>query len=91
MEAFSNEDNFTVWSTINNCIGKLSILLSHTDYDDLFKAYVRRLMQGVASHVGWDPRANESEYDGLGGQCSTFLYNIFNHRLHIAITQKATL
>ena len=68
MEAFSNEDNFTVWSTINNCNSKLSILLSHTDYDDLFKAYVRRLMQGVASHLGWDPRANESEYE-----CSIFL------------------
>lgn len=65
MEAFSNEDNFTVWSTINNCISKLSILLSHTDYDDLFKAYVRRLMQGVASHLGWDPRANESHLDKL--------------------------
>jgi puromycin-sensitive aminopeptidase len=73
MEAFSNEDNFTVWSTINNCIAKLSILLSHTDYDDLFKAYVRRLMKGVASHLGWDPRTDESECNGLGSQCSTFL------------------
>jgi len=65
MEAFVNEDNYTVWSTINNCIGKLSILLSHTDYDDLFKAYVRRLMKGVASHLGWDTRANDSHSDKL--------------------------
>jgi hypothetical protein len=62
MEAFTNEDNFTVWSTINNCLSKLSSLLAYTDYEDLFKAYGRRLMQGVYSRTGWDPRDNESEY-----------------------------
>lgn len=62
LEAFTNEDNFTVWSAINNCLSKLSSLLSCTDYEDLFKAYGRRLMQGVYSRVGWDPRDNESEY-----------------------------
>jgi hypothetical protein len=60
LEAFTNEDNFTVWSAINNCLSKLSSLLSCTDYEDLFKAYGRRLMQGVYSRVGWDPRDNES-------------------------------
>jgi hypothetical protein len=62
MKAFSDEDNFTVWSSINNCLCKLSILLSHTEYEDLFKAYGRQLMQSVASRLGWDPQANESEY-----------------------------
>lgn len=65
MEAFGNEDNFTVWSSINNCLSKLSILLSHTDYEDLFNAYGRRLMQGVASRLGWDPQPNESHLDTL--------------------------
>jgi puromycin-sensitive aminopeptidase len=64
MEAFSNEDNFTVWSSISNCLSKLSILLSHTEYEELFKAYGRRLMQGVAARLGWDPQPNESEYSG---------------------------
>jgi hypothetical protein len=62
LEAFTNEENYTVWSAINNCLSKLSSLLSCTDYEDLFKAYGRRLMQEVYSRVGWDPRDNESEY-----------------------------
>ncbi|XP_021928261.1 puromycin-sensitive aminopeptidase isoform X3 [Zootermopsis nevadensis] len=65
MEAFSDEDNFTVWCSINNCLSKLSILLSHTEYEDLFKAYGRRLMQGVAARLGWDPRPDESHLDTL--------------------------
>ncbi|XP_069697519.1 puromycin-sensitive aminopeptidase isoform X2 [Periplaneta americana] len=65
MKAFSNEDNYTVWSSISNCLSKLSILLSHTEYEDLFKAYGRQLMQGVAARLGWDPQANESHLDTL--------------------------
>jgi puromycin-sensitive aminopeptidase len=69
LEAFTNENNFTVWSAINNCLSKLSSLLSCTDYEDLFKAYGRRLLQGVYSRVGWDPRDNESEYADATDVC----------------------
>ncbi|XP_049807692.1 puromycin-sensitive aminopeptidase isoform X2 [Schistocerca nitens] len=65
MEAFSDEDNYTVWSSISNCLSKLSILLSHTDYEDLFKAYGRKLMARVGQRLGWDPKENESHLDTL--------------------------
>ncbi|PSN57011.1 Puromycin-sensitive aminopeptidase [Blattella germanica] len=65
MEAFTNEDNFTVWSSISNCLSKLYILLCHTDYEDLFHAYGRRLMQGVGARLGWDPKPNESHLETL--------------------------
>lgn len=38
MQAFEQEDNYTVWSSIGNCLSKLSVLLSHTDCDTSFKA-----------------------------------------------------
>lgn len=37
MQAFVMEDNYTVWSTIVNCLGKLNVLLSHTDCREDFK------------------------------------------------------
>lgn len=37
MQAFIKEDNYTVWSTIANCLGKLDVLLSHTDCGEAFK------------------------------------------------------
>lgn len=38
MQAFIQEDNYTVWSTIANCLSKLDILLSHTDCGEAFKS-----------------------------------------------------
>lgn len=37
MQAYEDEDNYTVWSSISNCLGKLRVLLSHTDCEDDFK------------------------------------------------------
>lgn len=65
MEAFSNEDNYTVWSSINNVLSKLALLLSHTEFEDMFKAYGRQLMSGVGARLGWDPKENESHLDTL--------------------------
>lgn len=65
MEAMSKEDNYTVWCTISNCLGKLSVLLSNTDFEDKFKAYGRRLMKHIGTQLGWEPKANESHLDTL--------------------------
>nr|CAD7257222.1 unnamed protein product [Timema shepardi] len=65
MQAFSQEDNYTVWSSIANSLSKLSLLLSHTDFDDLFRLYGRRLMKGVGDRLGWDPKPKESHLDTL--------------------------
>ncbi|GLH04429.1 Aminopeptidase [Gryllus bimaculatus] len=65
MEAYQDEDNFTVWSSINSCLVRLSLLLSYTDYEDSFKAYGRKLMSKICCRLGWDRRENESHLDTL--------------------------
>ncbi|KAL0270641.1 UNVERIFIED_CONTAM: hypothetical protein PYX00_007987 [Menopon gallinae] len=65
MEAFIDEDNYTVWSSINSCLGKLRLLLSHTDLEDNLKAYIRVLMTPVYKRLGWEPKNNESHLDTL--------------------------
>ncbi|XP_063226837.1 puromycin-sensitive aminopeptidase isoform X2 [Bacillus rossius redtenbacheri] len=65
MQAFAGETNYTVWSSISNCLSKISLLLSHTDFDDLFKVYGRRLVANVGRRLGWDPSEKESHLDTL--------------------------
>ena len=65
MEAFVNEDNFTVWSSINNCLAKVSVLVSHTDYEDEYKAYGRRLLANIYQRLGWVAKPGESHLDTM--------------------------
>lgn len=52
MLAYEHEDNYTVWSSITNCLGKLRILLSHTDYQEAF-ANVSTLFASVPFLFTW--------------------------------------
>lgn len=65
MEAFSNETNFTVWSSISNCMSKLSALLSHTPLDKPLKNYGRKLFSNITLRLGWDAEEKESHLDTL--------------------------
>ncbi|XP_014604170.1 PREDICTED: puromycin-sensitive aminopeptidase isoform X1 [Polistes canadensis] len=65
MQAFQHEDNYTVWSSIVNCIGKISVLLSPLDIADTFKAFVRNLMRDISKRLGWYPKPNEIHLNTL--------------------------
>ncbi|XP_006620199.1 puromycin-sensitive aminopeptidase isoform X1 [Apis laboriosa] len=65
MQAFQHEDNFTVWSSIVNSLGKIGVLVSHLDFEDSFKAFGRNLMRDITNKLGWDPKPNESHLDTL--------------------------
>lgn len=65
MEAFSNETNFTVWSSISNCMYKLSALLSHTPLDKPLKNFGRKLFSNITRRLGWDAEEKESHLDTL--------------------------
>jgi puromycin-sensitive aminopeptidase len=39
LEAFVNEDHFTVWNRVCNALGKLSQLLAYTDTHDKLKGF----------------------------------------------------
>lgn len=65
MEAFSNERNFTVWSSISNCMSKLSVLLSHTPLDKPLKNFGRKLFSNITKKLGWNAEEKESHLDTL--------------------------
>ncbi|KAL0822477.1 hypothetical protein ABMA28_004534 [Loxostege sticticalis] len=65
IEAFSNETNFTVWSSISNCLSKLTALFSHTALDKPLKNYGRKLFSNVTRRLGWDAEEKESHLDTL--------------------------
>lgn len=65
IEAYRNEDNYTVWSSISNCLMKLQSLISHTDLDAQFDSYAGRLFKPIAERLGWNSTEGESHLDTL--------------------------
>ncbi|XP_031826671.1 puromycin-sensitive aminopeptidase isoform X2 [Nomia melanderi] len=65
MHAFQQENNYTVWSSIDNALRKIGFLLSHLDRLDSFKAFGRNLMRDISNELGWEPKPNESHCDTL--------------------------
>jgi puromycin-sensitive aminopeptidase len=63
MQAFSEgEENFTVWSSVNNCLAKLDSLLAYAEEcEGNFKSYARDLMKNIYNKLGWDPQPGESK------------------------------
>uniref|UniRef100_A0A182NID0 Aminopeptidase n=1 Tax=Anopheles dirus TaxID=7168 RepID=A0A182NID0_9DIPT len=57
--------NYTVWSSITNCLAKLQLLLAHTPVEKQFGEYGVRLYQPVAAKLGWDVKPGESHLDTL--------------------------
>lgn len=65
IEAYRNETNYTVWSSITNSLYKLQTLLSHTELDKQFSAYCIRLYKPIADRLGWEPKPGENHLDIL--------------------------
>ncbi|XP_050529009.1 puromycin-sensitive aminopeptidase isoform X2 [Daktulosphaira vitifoliae] len=67
MLAMTDEDNYSVWSTMSNLLGKLSILLSNVEgeTEQLFKQYSRILLKKIAAKLGWNPKPKESHLETL--------------------------
>lgn len=65
IDAYRNENNYTVWSSITSSMSKLKNILSHTDLIDKFNAYGKQLFGPIAEQLGWDSKPNESHLDTL--------------------------
>ncbi|KZC12138.1 Puromycin-sensitive aminopeptidase [Dufourea novaeangliae] len=65
MSAFQQEDNFIVWSSIDNALRKIALLLSHLDLLDWFNAFGRNLMHDIRDKLGWEAKSGESHGDTL--------------------------
>lgn len=65
LQAFENEDNYAVWTSILNCLSSLSILLGHLDIYDSFRKFSRHLLKNVMQKIGWDSSRDESHLDAI--------------------------
>lgn len=65
IDAYRNEDNFTVWSSICTSLSKLKNILSHTDLTDKFNAYGISIFAPLADKLGWESKPNENHLETL--------------------------
>ncbi|KAL3989469.1 Peptidase M1 family protein [Acanthocheilonema viteae] len=67
LESSSNEDNYTVWSTLDSDISALSNVLSH--YDPImrskFNKFIIKVLTPVADRLGWEAKPNEDSQIAL--------------------------
>lgn len=67
MLAMTDEDNYSVWSSMSNVLGKLAILLSNVEgeTEQLFKQYNRVLLKKISTKLGWTPQPKESHLETM--------------------------
>lgn len=63
LSAFKTETNYTVWASIDACVGKLNLILSDTDFIDKYHAYAQNLYLEILKKLTWQPKANEKDTD----------------------------
>lgn len=61
LQAFKEEDNYTVWSSINSILTKLHSLIQYTDSNEQFKVYGRSILSVIEEKMGWEAKPNESK------------------------------
>jgi puromycin-sensitive aminopeptidase len=65
VDAYRNEDNFTVWSSICTSLSKLKNILSHTDMIETFNSYGISIFGPLAEKLGWESKPNENHLETL--------------------------
>ena len=60
LEAFADEDEYTVWERVCNVLGNFSqLVIDNTELHDQITAFSRRLLRGVFGRLGWDSKPDE--------------------------------
>ncbi|CAG2105680.1 unnamed protein product [Medioppia subpectinata] len=65
LDRFSAEDDYAVWSSIDECLGKFNQLVSHTDIHSLFHRFGCQLLSKTYDRLGWEPIKGETHLDTL--------------------------
>jgi puromycin-sensitive aminopeptidase len=65
LQAYEDETDYTVWSSISNVLVKLNMLLSYTDCAELFKGFQKKILSKVSKRLGWNPHPEERHLDTL--------------------------
>ncbi|KAB0796160.1 hypothetical protein PPYR_10221 [Photinus pyralis] len=65
LQAYVDETDYTVWSSVSNILTKLGVLLSHTDCEEQFKKFEKSLLCKVSQRLGWEALKGEQHLDTL--------------------------
>lgn len=65
LQSLRTEDVFIVWVSIDGCLGRLSTLLSNTDYVEKFRAFGRSLMSDIFKKLTWVSKEGEKHTDAM--------------------------
>ena len=59
MEEYQLEDQYPVWDSIIDCLGKFHSVLAYTDFQEAFHLYARKLLANIYSKLGSKPVPGE--------------------------------
>lgn len=59
MKSFVNEDEYTVWASVDYALDRLNILLTHATDQQSLHAFGRELFQKIYADVGWNALPTE--------------------------------
>ena len=65
IEAYTDEDDVSVWSDLSGNLRSLEALLLDAPFLSRFNAFARSLFSGIIQRVGWDARPGELHLDSL--------------------------
>lgn len=65
LDAYRNEPNYTVWTSIGGSLGSIRNILYYTDLIEKFNTFGRHLCVNVAEKLGWEVKPNETHTDTL--------------------------
>ena len=65
MEAYQLEDQYSVWDSIIDCLGKFNSILAYTDFHETFQLYARKLLAKIYSKLGSKPVPGEDHQNAL--------------------------
>lgn len=59
VEAYINEDNYTVWSDLSLNLSQIAILLQSTDASEAYQSFAKFLYGPIAKKLGWEEQKGE--------------------------------
>jgi len=61
LQAYANEDNYSVWQEISVALSAISNILEGTNAAENFKKFRLKLWSNIATKLGWDQRSEDSD------------------------------
>ncbi len=65
LDAYKNENNYTVWSEIASGLGRLGDLLAKTKSEEFLNKFTLQIFTGAFERLGWDKKESDTHTDTL--------------------------